>query len=133
MLHEEKPTLENALQHYGVLGMKWGVTRQRASGSGIRAARTNVARQKTAVGKAELKIHTARTDKDRKEAIKTHAALKMEMLNNPNRVVAARLTRGEKAASFLLLTPIGATALIGATSAVSRRIEYKQDKNRYKV
>jgi hypothetical protein len=27
MLHEDKMSLDNALKHYGVMGMKWGVTR----------------------------------------------------------------------------------------------------------
>lgn len=131
MLHDEKLTLDDALIHYGVLGMKWGITRRQGSASDIRSARSNVSKQKKAVEKAQKSIHSARTDEERQAAVDTHASLKMAMLNNPDRVIAARLTKGEKAVSYLLLTPVGATALISTTSVVSRRIEYKQDKNRY--
>lgn len=129
-MEPEKPALSD-LQHYGVLGMKWGRTRARASSSAIRVARTNVAKDKAAVGKAEMAVYKAKTPKERAAAQKTHAEVTAKMLKNPDRVVAARLTRGEKAASFLLLTPVGAGALIGATSAVSRRVERKQELGKY--
>lgn len=131
MLHEEKPTLEDALQHYGVAGMKWGVTRQVARGGQIRSARGRVHVQKIQLTEAKRNISSATTATAKANAEKKHADLKMALLTNPDRVIAARLTRGEKVASFLLLSPLGATALIGATSGVSRRIEYKQDKNQY--
>jgi hypothetical protein len=111
--------------------MKWGVTRQVATGGQIRSARHRVGLQKIAVTQARRNISSATTAKSKANAIQKHADLKMALLNNPDRVIAARLTRGEKIASFLLLTPAGATGLIAGTSAVSRRIEYKQDKNQY--
>lgn len=131
MLHEEKPTLDDALKHYGVLGMKWGVTRQVATGSQIRSARHRVQGQQIALKQAKRSVRSATTAQAKANAEKKHADLKMALLNNPDRVIAARLTRGEKAASLLLFSPIGAAALIGGTSAASRRIEYKQDKNKY--
>ena len=40
----ERPSPEETLEHYGVLGMKWGRHRAKANGTQIRAARRNVSR-----------------------------------------------------------------------------------------
>jgi len=131
MLYEEKPTLNNAMIHYGVLGMKWGVTRQQARGGDIRAARARLVLERQKVKQAKRKVSEASTAKDKAAAAQKHVDLKMGLLNNSDRVIASRLTTGEKVATALLFSPVGAAALIGTTSATSRRIEYKQDKGKY--
>lgn len=46
MIHEEKPTLEDALQHFGVKGMHWGVIRNRSSYGQAKAAERQAIRDR---------------------------------------------------------------------------------------
>ena len=53
MITLEKPgSPEEVLEHHGVLGLKWGVDRARASGSDIRIARSNIRISAEHIGKA---------------------------------------------------------------------------------
>lgn len=97
----ERSPSPGELIHYGVVGMKWG-KRKKATAKDIYTARARLMKDGAAVPKQDS-----------------------------DRIIAARMTRGEKVVSVLLTGPIGLTA-IAATSGVSRRIEYKQDKNRDK-
>lgn len=127
---DNKPTLDE-LAHYGVLGMKWGKTRARATGSQIRAARRNLGRQASDIADQRDKVKSkAKGSEARAKEQKKLSDMKTDFLNNPDRVIAARLTRGEKAVAVILLTPAGAAAAIGATSAASRAIERRQDMNK---
>lgn len=123
---EVKPSLDE-FAHYGVLGMKWGKHRAKATPTEIRKARRNVRNQmeKLSDKKAEVK----RTGKGEKQLAK----MKTDFLKNPDRVVAARLTRGEKAVIMILAGPAApiSIAAIGSTSAISRRIERKQETGAY--
>jgi hypothetical protein len=74
---------------------------------------------------------TKRGTPERDKANQKLNQMNVAFLKNPNRAVAARLTRGEKAIAIILLTPAGAAAAIGATSAISRRIEKRQDDKSY--
>lgn len=125
-----KPEL-GSLEHYGVLGMKWGRTRARGDAYDIRTARASVVGKNA---KYQQQLRRAGKIKDQGErALALDAAKKVKAanLNDPDRVLAARLTRGEKLVSAILLTPLGAGVLIGSTSAYSRRIERKQEKGKY--
>ena len=129
----EKPSPEESLEHYGVLGMKWGKHRAKANGTQIRAARRNVRRQAEDVLDQRDKVKAkAKGSTDRAKEQKKLDKMKTNFLNNPDRVIAARLTRGEKIVAAILLTPAGAAAAIGTTSAVSRAIEQRQEKNKNK-
>jgi len=121
---EEKPSLEETLAHYGVLGMKWGQSRSKATGTQIRRARRNL-------GTKRNEILDKRDDVKRTGTGKTELAkMQADFLKNPDRAVASRMTRGEKAVSLILFAPAG-IASIATTSAVSRRIERKQDLKKY--
>ena len=129
---EESSTGE--LTHYGVLGMKWG-HRKSATTADIKAARNRISKKQ-----AEYAIQDdKRRSTKRGTAARTRETQKLErmktsFLKNPDRAVATRMTRGEKAAALILTVPTGGVAGIAAiagTSAVSRRIEYKQDKGAY--
>jgi hypothetical protein len=124
---DEKPSLEDLMQ-YGVLGMKWGKTRAKAGPHQIRAARSRVFTQKQNLGAAKEKAAGISDPVKRAKAQQQVGKMKADFLQNPDRAIASRLTRGEKAVAIILLTPAGAAAVIGGTSARSRAIERKQDK-----
>lgn len=129
----EKPSPEESLEHYGVLGMKWGRTRARANGTQIRAARRNVSRQASDVLDQKDKVKAKpKGSAERAKEQKKLDKMKQNFFDNPDRVIAARLTRGEKIALAILATPAGAAGAIAGTSAVSRAIEQRQEnrKNR---
>lgn len=120
MLHQEKPTLDDlAIQHFGVLGMRWGI-RRHATGGEIRVARRSVARTKMAVEDAKANVRAGLAAKE------TIAQAKLAHLNNPDRATAARITRGEMAVSTILLTPAPALVLITGSQFKSRAIESRQ-------
>lgn len=123
-------TTDEAIAHYGVAGMKWGKTRAKANGYDIRAARTRVQGDKMTLDRAKSKAAKLKDPKERAKAQKDVGKLKAKVLNNPDRVIAARLTRGEKAL-VLILAPAFGEGLIAGTSATSRRIERKQELGKY--
>lgn len=120
--------VDDVLAHYGVLGMKWGKTRVRATGPQIRSARRSVQKSAIKVADAKSAVKAAPKGSAKRAKAETNLAkTKVDFLKNPDRVTAARLTRGEKAVVALFLTPAGAAGAIAGTSAVSRRIEFQQD------
>lgn len=134
----DKPTLnDEMLEHYGVLGMHWGVTRAKANTSQIKRARRNVTKDENKYERQADKVDatTKNGTAARAKGESDLAKLKISNLKNPDRVIAARLTRGEKTVFTVLgltLIPLVAPVVsIGATSAISRRIEYKQKHNKY--
>lgn len=120
---------EEYLQHVGVFGMKWGRSRAKGNSYDVRAARSRVAGQSIKLEGAKKKASRIKDPKERTKAKSEVAKMKISNLNNPDRVLAARLTTGEKWIAALFV-PGGITA-IGVTSARSRRIERKQEKGKY--
>jgi len=136
---QEEDTQE-FLAHYGVLGMKWGKTRATAGSRDIRLARANVVKAKRANDKKVDKLYTA-AKKGRTAVNQTDVKrIKAEFLNNPDRVTAARMTRGEKAVAGIIATLatggyggglVAAGGSTGVTSARSRTIERRQETGYY--
>lgn len=127
---------EDELAHYGVLGMKWG-HRKTATGGEIRAARRRLKSQSIMYRKDYKKYDGAADGSARKALLERKLrAAHQTYLKDPDRAIASRMTRGEKAAAVFfngpnaagLATSLGAVV---ATSAVSRRIENQQDKGAY--
>jgi hypothetical protein len=134
-MFDEKPPLEE-LAHFGVLGMKWG-HRKSATRNEIVGARRRL-KEKSAAYKTNYKKLDALPAGSRKKVLLENTLRRQHhaYLKNPDRVIAARMTRGEKFTSLLFAAESGpgitvSLASIAATSAASRRIEYKQDTGAY--
>ena len=106
----DKPSPEE-LVHYGVKGMKWG-HRKRVTSADIRAARSRVRRQESALGRAEDAMTNPNTGKVNRTAAKNFKQLETQFHKTPDRATALRLTTGEK---FILaaLGPVGVGAAAG--------------------
>jgi hypothetical protein len=128
---EDNPeaSLDDVLAHFGVLGMKWG-HRKVADSSDIRAARARLMVQQSRYEKATKAVRKSSTPQGKAAAKAKVAHIKASFLKNPDRVTATRMTRGEKAVSVLISGPFSVIP-IATTSAISRRIEYKQDNGKY--
>lgn len=134
----EKPDLDDALLiHYGVAGMKWGHRKQGGS-TDIKKARANVSARNEKYQSDKNKAKAITNGRARAKALKDLQKSRVTDLKNPDRVLAARMTRGEKGATLALglVTGVGLPIAIGAiagTSGRSRRIERKQDTEAYQV
>lgn len=133
----EKPSLEEyTLAHYGVLGMKWG-QRKKFTGSQIRDARRQLRVQNKQYRVEARKVNQLKEGTAaRKLGEKKLERLNREYLNNPARVAAVRMTKGEKFSAVLFSSSgVGAglaVAAIAGTSIASRRIAAKQASGAYK-
>lgn len=132
MLNDEKPDLET-LAHFGVLGMKWGKTRTKGDTGQIRSAQRNFANERNKLWDQQSAAKKFKKGtKERAAADVKTGKLKVALLKNPDRVLAARLTRGEKVALAIISIAVppalpGALATVVGSSVASRRIEKKQD------
>ena len=134
--YEKPPLDEYYLKHYGVLGMKWG-QRKKFTGAEIREARKELRVQNKNYRAEARKVNDLKEGTAaRKLGEKKLEKLNREYLENPARVAAIRMTRGEKFSSLLFASSgVGAglsVAAIAGTSIASRRIEAKQDAGAYK-
>jgi len=122
----EKPSLEE-LAHYGVKGMKWGQHKKRKfSTDEIKDAR---ARQQSRASQFEAQVHKTNLATGKKQEAEAKKLVKLhnELVTNKDAAVAARMTKGEKAANLILAGPIGAIA-IAANNRTVRNLEKIQKK-----
>ena len=136
---QDKPSLED-LTHYGVAGMKWGV-RKGPSRAEIKTARKNVRSQAREIHRESRNVRrtTKRGTSERMAGRLRVDLMKASLIDNPDRAVAAKLTRGEKfligslglGVSIATANPIGAVNAAGAIagrSLTSRAIRKQQEK-----
>lgn len=125
MLRQEKPSLDElTIQHFGIKGMHWGV-RKHYTGGQIRTARRSSARTKMAIDDARVAVRAGLAPET---AI---AQAKLAHLNNPDRITATRITKGEMAVSAILLTPLTTAALVVGSQTKSRVAESRQVRDYY--
>lgn len=127
---------DEELAHYGIKGMRWGV-RSHIPSSQVRAARARINKQSAGLDRkaAEILVTTKRGSAAREAGKKTLRDMHVDFLKNPDRVVAMRMTLGEKiAAGLLTATGAGAPAVGAAVlgqQIVSRRVQFKQETGAY--
>lgn len=131
MYTQPKPDIEDYLEHHGVKGMKWG-HHKKVTTADIKAARGRLSRAGNKYGALEDKLSygpdkTASEKKSDDKILKQLSKMDAAFKDDPDRYVAARMTRGEKAATIILGGPVGLVA-VGAHSAFVRTAEKKQAK-----
>lgn len=153
MISTEKPGTpqELALEHHGVLGMRWGHRKSESSMGGRaanRRAKEAFVRKNPTSDRQAKAIRTARarsnldlaklSNQPRGTSKAKKQALKKVYLNNPDRATALRMSRGEKVVLGILavgLPGVGTAsvaAVAGTQVAVRRHIERKQARGGYK-
>jgi len=152
--NELKPPLDEALEHYGVKGMKWGVRRsqaqldraagrkrttvkERVAKSKAKTAETKDARARVASKERQLnrqvdRVNLAEAGKKQADEYLKLEKMSVDFLKDPDRSTALRLTTGEKAAmaAIAAVPGIGTAAAVGTLSvnAGQRSMVKKQRK-----
>lgn len=149
MLHEQKPSLEEALEHYGVKGMKWGVRRSEhelakarirdggskpSRGGGKRAAanmgrsgkeihksRAAVKKQKAKITAAAKKVADAKPGPAQEAAKKTLQKETKTLLSSNDYPISAQMSVGEAITIGFFGTPLTAVSAWTAARANSQR------------
>jgi hypothetical protein len=126
-----KPPLDE-LAHYGVKGMRWG-QRKKYSSADIKNARAGQNSRLRQLQRAEDDLNTVAsnpraTTAQEKRAVRNFQKLEKDYEGDPQRAIAARMTRGEKIATVILTGPLAVVPL-GVNAATVRSIEKSQQKN----
>jgi hypothetical protein len=118
---EEKPPLSafRVLAHYGTKGMKWGVRKKRSTAQEIWDAEARQESRARNINRAVDRANLAKTPAAQKAAAKALQKAADEYNTSEDRVTAARMSRGQKAALVILTGGVGALTL--PVLAVSNR------------
>lgn len=114
LMGEEKPSLKETLEHHGVKGMKWGVSkndgttgRRRASTQEILDARATHAARWQKIMAADQDVRLATNKKGKDAALKVVEKYAKQIHNTDDARVANMYTKGERVANTIVLGPIG--------------------------
>lgn len=116
--------MEPELVHYGVKGMKWGV-RKAASTREVFGARARLQVKQHEYSNQKRRVRKAKSATAKAKQKAKLNKMKIDFLNDPDRVTASRLSTGEKVVATLLAGPIGIGA-VGVASYTSRVIDARQ-------
>lgn len=118
---------DNELQHYGVLGMKWGVRRARKLTAKADSARAKGGkRNEKKAAKKEAKVSKIENKMAKGEKV-THALLESAMLGMATASIGVRLTMNGQAAAGSALSTIGT---LGAYYNIGATIVKKSQNNK---
>lgn len=112
-LGQDKPLLEDVIEHHGVKGQKWGV-RRKPTTNDIKDARYNVHQQAVALSRQRMVARRQTGAITAKREAKKYEDLKASFLKDPDRVTSLRMTKGEK-----VVTGILAVSVVGLTPAAA--------------
>lgn len=141
--NQEFATPEAALEHYGVKGMQWGVRKAQDSATSVKRskptnteihdARANQASKQREINRQIDKTNLS-TGKAQEKNAKKLSDMAYDMLKDPDRATALRLTTGEKVALGILNVGFGGvvipvTAVAVGTRYAKRKSIEKQQKD----
>lgn len=128
-------TAEDALAHYGVKGMRWGVTTKSNGGNttvskkpttnDILSARAKVASKQRRINTQIDKTNLASGKQQDREAKKLNE-MSMDFLNDPDRATSLRMTTGEKLGLGVLAVAIPGIGTGAAAGAVAGRVAVRK-------
>lgn len=120
--------VEEALAHFGVKGMHWGVRRTSSGVSKppseskkIVIARENVKQQSKAIRKQGRVVRKTKDPKLKGREFQKLTEMKLERLRNPDRITAQRMTAGEHFISALYGHHTRDVLLTEASVALTKR------------
>lgn len=117
----EKPSLEE-LAHHGVKGMKWGQHKAPGSKPSTEQIKDARVRQFSRLANVNAQAHKLNlaTGKQKDVEAKKYVKLHNDFQTNKDAAVAARMTKGEKAANLILAGPFGAIAIAANAHSVKK-------------
>lgn len=107
-LGQDKPSLEDVIEHHGVKGMHWGRRKGKVSTDEIKDARYRVHTQASKLQAQKHKVRMAKGKEATDKELKKYNTQKASFLKNPDRATAARMSKGEK-----VVVGVAAVTVIG--------------------